>query len=87
LHSTRVAAEITSGNEKDERREKGKNNLGSIHERRFIMPTRSIFSKFIIKDEKTMQIFLKKNNTKGRKTPKIDIRKKIEEGKKVLETF
>ena len=51
------------------------------------MPTSSIFSKFEIKDDKTMQIFLKKNNPKGRKTPKIDIQKKIEEGKKVLESF
>jgi hypothetical protein len=34
-----------------------------------------------------MEIFLKGNDGKGRKTPKIDIKKKIEQGRKVLETF
>jgi hypothetical protein len=41
----------------------------------------------VIKDDSTMERFLKGNDGKGRKTPKIDIQKKIEEGRKVLETF
>jgi hypothetical protein len=53
---------------------------------KIIMPTSSIFSKFVIKDDETMEKLLK-GNPEGRKTPKIDIQKKIEEGKKVLENF
>ncbi len=51
------------------------------------MPTSSIFSKFEIKDDETMEKFLNGNRGKGRKAAKIDIQKRIDEGKKVLETF
>jgi hypothetical protein len=55
------------------------------------MATSSIFDKFIIDSDKKMEIFLgnKKDENKKttRKIPKIDILKKIENGKEVLKTF
>jgi len=51
------------------------------------MPTSSIFDKFVINSEEKLKILLQEKNTKGRKTPKIDIREKIKKGRKVLETF
>lgn len=52
------------------------------------MPTSSIFSKFFIRDDKTMKKFLREvPEEERRKTPKIDIQKKIEKGRKVLKTF
>jgi hypothetical protein len=52
------------------------------------MPTSSIFDEFIIKDTETMKKFLREVPEEEKiKTPKIDIQKKIEEGRKVLDTF
>lgn len=52
------------------------------------LPKNSIFDNFIIdNDEVAEKLIQEKPEEEKRKTPKIDIMKKIEEGKKVLESF
>jgi|Wag4MinimDraft_12_1082652.scaffolds.fasta_scaffold15374_2 hypothetical protein len=52
------------------------------------MPTSSVFDHFEIRDDETLKKLLKeKPEEEKRKTPKIDIQKRIDEGKKVLDTF
>jgi hypothetical protein len=52
------------------------------------MAISSIFDKFVIDSDEKLKLLLKEKDDKDkRKTPKIDIMKKIENGKKVLEDF
>jgi len=52
------------------------------------MATSSIFDKFVIDSNEKLELLLKeKDDEDKRKTPKIDILKKIENEKKVLENF
>jgi len=52
------------------------------------MAISSIFDKFVIDSNEVMDIFLNTPSKKDKiKTPKIDIQKKIEQGKEVLKTF
>ncbi|MFW5891584.1 MAG: hypothetical protein ACOCUI_05145 [bacterium] len=49
------------------------------------MPTNSIFKKFIIDSDEKLEILLQEENAPGRKTKKVDIDKKLKEGRKLLE--
>ena len=53
------------------------------------MPTSSIFDRFVIDSDVVMKRFLGEEgkNSKGRKTPEIDIREKIRKGREVLKDF
>ena len=51
----------------------------------FQMPISSIFDEFFIDSDKKLDILLRKENTEGRKTKKIDIDESLRRGKKLLE--
>jgi len=53
------------------------------------IPISSIFDDFVIPNDEVMERFLGEEgkNTKGRKTPYIDIDEKIRKGREVLKNF